>query len=336
MNPRRLALIGVVALLAIIGAFWLSSQRDLPRAVQSGEPVLPGLEAKLNAITEVRIARGDGTAATLRRTDAGWRVLERDFPADDAAIRRLLLDAAALEIVEEKTSDPKRYAQLDVDDVSGPTARGTLVTLLEDGKADNATALILGKTEGRRSVFVRPSGAATTLLASPQLLADADPRRWLATRLLDIKAERVRRVSITTPGQPTYIAERASDAGAQLALTAVPAGRAVSDPGAVEALAGALADLRLEDVLPREVVGERSLPSGAEARFETTDGLTLDVRERAAGTRRFVTIEAAGNSEPARAEAGQINARVAGREFELPAFRASVLFRPLEELLGTP
>jgi hypothetical protein len=336
MNPRRLVLIGVVALLAISGAFWLSSQRGLPRAVQAGAPVLPGLEARLNAITELRIARGDGTAATLRRSDTGWRVLERDFAADDAAIRRLLLDAAALEIVEEKTSDPKRYAQLDVDDVTGPAARGTLVTLLEDGKADQATTLILGKADGSRNVFVRPSGAAATLLASPQLRADADPRRWLATQLLDIKAERVRRVSITTPGQPTYIAERASDAGAALALTAVPAGRAVADPAGVDALAGALADLRLEDVLPREPVGERSLSSGAEARFETTDGLTLDVRQRELGSRRLVTIEAAGSSEASRAEAAQINAQVTGREFELPAFRASVLFRPLEELLVTP
>jgi hypothetical protein len=336
MNPRRLALIGVVALLAIVGAFWLSSQRVLPRAIQTGQPVLPGLEAKLNAITEVRIARGDGTVATLRRTETGWRVLERDFPADDAAIRRLLVDAAALEIVEEKTSDPKRYAQLDVDDVNGPAARGTLVMLLEDGKADNATALILGKADGRSHVFVRPSGAATTLLASPQLLADADPRRWLATGLLDIEATRVRRVSITTPGQPTYIAERAGEPGAALALTAVPAGRAVVDPASVDALAGALADLPFEDVLPRDPVGERSLPSGAEARFETTDGLTLDVRERELGSRRLVTIEAAGSSEPSRAEAAQINARVSGREFELAAFRASVLFRPLEDLLGTP
>lgn len=336
MNPRRLALIGVVALAAIAGAFWLSAQRNLPRAVQTGAAVLPGLEARLNAITEVRIARGDGTAATLRRSDTGWRVLERDYAADDAAVRRLLVDTAALEILEEKTSDPKRYAQLEVDDVNSTKARGTLLTLLEDGKADNAIALILGKTDGSRNVFVRPSGAATTLLATPQLLAEADPRRWLATSLLNVAAARVRRVSITTPGQPTYIAERASDAGAALMLTAVPAGRAVADPAGVDALAGALADLRLEDVLPIDAVGERSLPSGAEARFETSDGLTVDLRERELGARRLVTVEAAGSSEPSRAEAARINASAAAREFELPAFRASVLFRPLEELLGTP
>lgn len=336
MNARRLLLIGVVALIAITGAFWLSSQRGLPRAVEVGARVLPGFEARVNDVTELRIARGDGTTTTLRRGDTGWRVLERDYPADENAIRRLLLDASRLEILEEKTSDPKRYAQLQVEDVTGPAARGTLLSFFEGGKADAATALILGKTDGSRSLFVRPAGAQTSLLASPQLLADADPRRWLATALLDVKAERVRRVSITARNQPTYIAERGDDAGAALALTAVPPGRAVADPTAIDALAGAIADLRFEDVLPREPAGERSLSSGAEARFETRDGLTVDLRERELGTRRLVTIEAAGSSEASRAEAAQINARVAGREFEIAAFRASVLFRPLDELLLTP
>lgn len=336
MNARRLLWIGAVALCAVIGAFWLSSQRSLPRAVQAGEAVLPGLASRLNAITELRVARGDGTTTTLRRGEAGWRVLERDFPADEAQIRRLLLDAAALEIVEEKTSDPKRYAQLQVEDLSGADARGTLLSLLEDGKADNATSLILGKTDGSRNLFVRPAGAATTLLASPQLLADADPRRWLATALLDIKAERVRRVSITARNQPTYIADRGPDDAAPLALTAVPAGSEVADPATVEALAGALADLRIADVLPRDAPGDRSLPSGAEARFETRDGLTLDLRERELGTRRLLTVEAAGSTQASRAEAEQINATTTGREFEIAAFRADTLFRPLDELLRTP
>jgi hypothetical protein len=303
--------------------------------VQAGEPVLPGFEARVNDISELRIARGDGTTTTLRRSDAGWRVLERDYPADENAIRRLLLDAARLAIVEEKTSDPKRYAQLEVDDVSGPAARGTLLTFFEGGKADAATALILGKTDGSRNLFVRRADSPTSLLASPQLLADANPRRWLATALLDIKPERVRRVSITARNQPTYIVERGDEAGAALALTTVPPGR-TADPTAIDALARALTDLRLEDVLPREPAGERSLSSGAEARFETSDGLTVDLRERELGSRRLLTIEAAGSSEASRAEAAQINARVAGREFEIPAFRAGVLFKPLDELLLTP
>ncbi len=335
MSPRRLLLIGFAALLAVAGAFWLSSTRMLPRAVQQGQRVLPALEARLNDITEIRVARGDGTATTLRRDATGWRVVERDYPADLNLIRRLLTDLAALEVLEEKTSDPARYAQLEVDAVSGPAARGTLVTLSVDGRADGAMQLILGKRDGSRAVFVRLPDAATSLLAKPQVAADAAPRRWLATQLLDVPAERVRRVSITTRGQPTYIAERGGDGTGPLALTAVPPGREVASPASVEALAAALVDLRCDDVIAPSGATPASLPSGAEARFETRDGLTLDLRERESGALRLITIEASGSTDTARAEAERINARVRGREFEIPPYKASVLFRPLEELLRT-
>ncbi len=333
MSLRRLLLIGVAALVAVAGAFWLSSGRTLPRAVQEGEPVLPGLAARLNEIAEVRIARGDGTATTLRRDATGWRVVERDYPADVAQIRRLLTDLAALRVLEEKTSDPKRYAQLEVDPVSGPAARGTLVTLSADGRADAATSLILGKTDGSRAVFVRAPDAPTSLLATPQVVADAAPRRWLATQLLDVPADRIRRVSITARGQPAYIAERGGDGSGPLTLTAVPPGRAVASADTVEALAAALVDLRIDDVVSPGDAAAASLPSGAEARYTTRDGLTIDIRERESGTRRVITVEATGDTDAARAEAQGINARVRGREFEIPAYKASVLFRPLEELL---
>jgi hypothetical protein len=324
----------VTALLAVVGAVWLSSERTLPRAVQQGEPVLPGLDSQLNEIAEIRIARGDGTAATLRRDASGWRVVERDYPADIAQIRRLLTDLAALRVLEEKTSDPRRYAQLHVDPVSGPTARGTLVTLSADGRADAATSLILGKPDGSRAVFVRAPDAATSVLATPQVMADAAPRRWLATQLLDVPAERIRRVSITARSQPSYIAERGSDGSGPLALTTVPPGRKVASPDSVEALAAALVDLRIDDVVAPGDAGPASLPSGAEARFETRDGLTIDIRERESGTRRMITIQATGDTDAARAEAESINARTRGREFEIPAYKSSVLFRPLEELLS--
>jgi hypothetical protein len=333
MSLRRLLLIGVAALLAVAGAFWLSSGRTLPRAVQQGEPVLPGLEAQLNEIAEIRIARGDGTATTLRRDATGWRVVERDYPADLAQIRRLLTGLAALEVLEEKTSDPKRYAQLEVDSVGSPGGRGTLVTLSADGRADAAMQLILGKSDGSRAVFVRAPDSPTSLLATPQVVADAAPRRWLATQLLDLPAERVRRVSITARARPTYIAERGGDGSGPLALTGVPPGREVADPAGVEALAAALVDLRLDDVVAPGSATPASLSSGAEARFETRDGLTVDIRERESGTLRLMTLEASGSTDATRTEAEAINARVRGREFEIAPFKASLLFRPLEELL---
>ena len=59
----------------------------------------------------------------------------------------------------------------------------------------------------------------------------------------------------------------------------------------------------------------------------------LDIAERQAGSRRLITLVAAGSTESSRAEAERINAKVRGLEFEIAGYKASVLFRRLEELL---
>lgn len=329
MSPARLAAIAVAALLAIGGAWWLSTQRHLERAVESGSRVLPDLEAGINDVTSIRIARGDGTQVTLRRDRDGWKVVERNHAANSGQVRKLLLDLAALAVVEQKTADPKRYAALGVEDVKGPAAQGALVTL--QGKT--SAALIVGKVEGTRQVYVRRNGSAGSLLAAPQIVVDADPRRWLDTLLLDVKPNRIRRVAITVRDEPTYTAERGPGSQGALALTVVPRGREVADPASVDALAGALADLRFDDVEAAGTSTPASLPTGSMSRFDTVDGLTLDIAERQAGSRRLITVVAMGSTESSRAEAERINAKTRGLEFEIADYKASVLFRRLEELL---
>jgi len=329
MSPARLAAIAAAALLAISGAWWLSTQRHLERAVETGSPVLPDLEASINDVTSIQIARGDGTQATLRRDSDGWRVVERNHAANSGQVRKLLLDLAALAVVEQKTSDPKRYAVLGVDDVKSPAAKGALITL--QGKT--TTTLIIGKPEGARAVYVRRSDQAGSVLATPQIVVDADPRRWLDTLLIDVKPNRIRRVAITVRDEPTYIAERSPGSQGALALTAVPRGREVADPAGVDALAGALAELRFDDVEAAGASSPASLPTGSMSRFDTVDGLTLDIAERQAGSRRLITLVATGSTESSRTEAERINARTRGLEFEIAGYKASVLFRRLEELL---
>lgn len=329
MNPARLAAIAAAALLAISGAWWLSTQRHLERAVEAGSRVLPDLADGINDVTSIRIARGDGTQVTLRRDSDRWTVVERNHAANSGQVRKLLLDLAALAVVEQKTADPKRYAVLGVDDVKSPAARGSLVTL--QGKTESA--LIIGKAEGARQVYVRRRDEPGSLLAAPQIVVDADPRRWLDTLLIDVKPNRVRRVTVTVRDEPTYIAERGPGSSGALALTAVPRGREVADPASVDALAGALADLRFDDVEAAGASTPASLPSGSMSRFDTVDGLTLELAERLADSRRLITLTATGSTATSRAEAEKINARTRGLEFEIAPYKSNVLFRRLEELL---
>ena len=55
-----------------------------------------------------------------------WTVGERDYPADSGKVRKLLLDLAALSVVEEKTRIPENYPALGVEAVRSvpPQNRG--------------------------------------------------------------------------------------------------------------------------------------------------------------------------------------------------------------------
>ncbi|MCU0758168.1 MAG: DUF4340 domain-containing protein [Steroidobacteraceae bacterium] len=359
MTPARLALLALAALLATGGAFWLSSQRQLDRAVGVGDPVLPQLRAAINDVAEVRLSRGDGGRVTLRRDAGGWIVVERAWPADAGKVRKLLLDLSALAVVEEKTHDPARYPVLGVEDVDGPAATGTRIDVKTAKGA--IQSLVLGKPSGGREGFVRAVGAAPSYLARPQVSAEGNPARWLDTSLLDIDATRVRAVTLTGPAAP-----------------ALP----LQDERLPTALAGALDGLALEDVRPRPLgapgaVGGTSVEGPVRrARYTTWEGLVLEIAGREDGGRRWISVDAsfdpsaarerpAPSSDPAatgpaplpaagtaapgarpegaaartpagdpRDEAKTIQRRTAGYEFEIPAYRYGALFEASSPAAG--
>ena len=124
MTPRRLAALFIAGLAIIVFAVWLSSQRHLERATTAGQLVLPGMEQALNSITEVPLTKGDETHTTLKKGATDWIVDERGYPADSGKVRKLLLDLASLNVVEEKTRMPANFPQLGVEDVNSPKATG--------------------------------------------------------------------------------------------------------------------------------------------------------------------------------------------------------------------
>ncbi|MCP5339057.1 MAG: DUF4340 domain-containing protein [Sinobacteraceae bacterium] len=341
MTSSRLVLLAFAALLATAGAFWLSSQRHLDRAVNVSDPVLPQLRTALNDVAELRLSRGDGAVVTLQRGESGWSVGERRWPADAGKLRKLLLDLSQLAIVEEKTHDAARYAVLGVEDVDGPQAGGVRIDVKTSHGAIHS--LIIGKTSGARGVYVRAVGAEPSYLASPQVTTDTAPVRWLDTTLLDVPAEDIRTVTLLPRGRPARTLE-----GAQLPPD----------------LAAALVHLALEDV--RAAALEPATPPGKTTdtavprlRFTSWDGRIIELEGREDGTRRWIRIAASFDSSAARPRPDTsaddakdedatspaaptpasitptadpreqivtLARRTDGREFEIPAYRYATLF----------
>jgi hypothetical protein len=317
----------VVAGIALAGAgVWLVSRHGADGTADAQTQVLDLKQAELNSVSRLRIFKGDGSHATLRRDGSRWIVAERDYAADTGQVRKLLLDLASLQVEEQKTAEPALYSKLGVEEPSSVQATSTGLDIDLNGKTQR---LIVGKTSGTRSVYVRVVGAKPSMLATPQLAPDADPRHWLDRSLLDLSPDQVTQLDIKVQGTPDYTIKRsAPGAAADFVVAPIPRGRQLADPSAPASQAAALAGLQFDDVRKAGTV-----PATAQAIFQTRDGLNLTLAGIKDGELRHITVVASATTPAAQARARELNARVAGWEFELPGYRYDGLFRPLEQLL---
>ena len=329
MTPRRLTTLFVAGFLIIVLAIWLSSQRHLERATNAGELVLPGLEQALNSVTQLRLTKGDDTHTTLKKGASDWTVDERGYAADSGKVRKLLLDLAALNVVEEKTRTPANFPQLGVEDVNSPKATGTKIDAVTPGKS---YSLIVGKSSSAKSGYVRVTGSEQSLLAAPSLAIDADPKRWLDRSLIDIAQDRVKDFTVKPADGPGYSAARPSKDQQDFAVADVPKGRELSNPTAADPTAGALMALTLDDA-QHAATTPPDPKTISHATFHTFDGLAVDVSGRKDGSRTLISLAASSTDKATESQAQGLAARTRGWEFEIPSYKYDSIFRPLEDLL---
>jgi len=275
---------------ALIGAaIYVSTARRTDRAAGVGEPLYPALEASLDEVTSIRIrGPGEATAVTLERVESGWRVAERaGYPADVSRVRTLLLGLAQARTIEPKTTLPANYPSLGVEDLATPGATGTGIEL--EGPATPA-ALIVGKSPGARSSYVRRKGEAASWQIGTALTVERDPAKWLATELLEIGADRIQSAEFTTDGKHRWTASKASRADQSFRITGKSASGSASSPdSSTDRVATALAGLRLVDVRPAKDAA-KDKPAAATATYRTLDGLVVAIDGYAEGDKRYVRV----------------------------------------------
>jgi hypothetical protein len=238
MTRHRVFVLGGVAALALMAGLWSSQTRrsDEPPLMQA---VVPGLEAGINAITEVRIrTAGDALQATIRRGESGWTVAERgDWPADVDALRTYLLKLAQAKRVEAKTSSPALYEKLGVESVDAATAGG--VQLEIDGLAQ-PVKLIVGRNVVRGSgSYMRYAGDAQSWQTDTDLAVEKSTANWLRRELVDIAAGRVTQVEVVPPAGPKIAIVRAAAGGSgDFSLANLPKGRELASEYVADATAG--------------------------------------------------------------------------------------------------
>lgn len=319
MTGKRLLLLLLAGLLLVGAAIWLSASKPEP-SVATGAPVLPQLQANLNAVTEVRLTKGDGSSVTLTRRASDWQVAERGFRADSGRLRKLLLDLAALEIRAEKTNDPANYARLGVEPAEGATATSVKIVVVTP---EREWPLLVGKQDSPRAGFVRVPEQQTSYLAEPLITVDLDPKRWLDRKLLDIPGKTVRSITVVPAEGPVYTVSRDTAAQSDLSLVDMPRGASLAAPSAANAAADALTDLTFDDVRRRDA---NANAVNTRATYTYFDGATLTVAGQRDAAHAYISIVAASDAT--------LSAATDGWEFEIPGWKFAQFFKPRGDLLA--
>lgn len=275
MRWRTLLLLSFAAVALLLTALWFSAQRRPLGGDTLGESIAPGLEQAIPGLTRFAvIGAGAKPLVEATREEAGWHVTQREgWPADVGQLRGWLLSLAQARRLEAKTARPENYPQLGVEDVNTPEAKGVRVEI--EAPEDYRIALIVGQNNPHgRGHYVRLADQTQSWLVDADLAVEKDPARWLARGLIDVPASRIVVAEIRGPGRkPVTVTHDSEAEGRPLRLDRLPRGRHANDT-ALEAAAGFLEGLRLDDV-------RRAAPPAAEpelkAEFVRQDGLLVEI-----------------------------------------------------------
>ena len=334
MNRQRFTALLVAALLAISGALYLSTQRNLPRDPH-GMALLPSLAGELNSVSALTVRKGAAAPVTVHKQSEQWTVAERaDYPADVPKLKKLLLALSDTKIREEKTSNPDSYAVIGVEDPSQPGAGGTQIELTaQNGK----NAVIVGKAAGE-GTFIRRAGEKTSYIVEPAISVEAEPRYWIDTRLLDIPTDKIQSVESKPASGAAYSVHRVpanpstanpppaqpspAPAADKFVLDGVPSGRQAADSQTLAPSPAHFSNLTVEDVVP---AGDIDFSKPSTVTVTLADGSVITFTGAVIGDKRWIKVAAPKDAT--------LSAKANGRAFEMASYRYDGIFRPLESLL---
>lgn len=325
----------------VVALFAWALQRE-PGPGAPGQAALPGLAPQLNQVTALVIEPAGSASFRLELTAEGWRAPAKGgYPVNTAKVRRFLLRLADAQVLETKTANPALHDRLGVDAPDDRPGSGVLLHL--EG-TDAVPPVLIGQreTRGLGGTYLRLIDEPAALLVDQDLQLEREPLDWLERELLDIPPEDIESLEIVQPDGDTLRIDR--DELGIFRIAEPPAGFRPPGPTAAEAVARALAGLRLDDVRPLEGWEPEDPPT--RARFRLRDGLVIEARSwvpesDAADTASWTAFAAShepteDGAAPAQEvidRAGGLNSRLGPWLFSLPAWKHEQLTRRSTDLL---
>lgn len=281
MKPKTLAALALAAVLLALAAVVVNGRNPGYGSGTGGQLVFPDLARAINDAAKIVVQTGE-RKFTVERTEKGWAVADKyGYPAKFDAVKQALVGLAQLKTVEAKTAEPSLYPRLEVEDVGQKGAKGELLAV-EDAKGSALASLILGKRHFSRGadraveLYVRKPAEAQSWLAAGTLERSDDLKLWMERDVVSLARDRVREVAITPADDKPFSLEKAAPGGGDFTLEGVPPEDKLKSAYELNSIAGALAALLLDDVLPA-----KDLKPDAKRlrtlRYKTFDGLVVEL-----------------------------------------------------------
>jgi Domain of unknown function (DUF4340) len=294
MNSKTVIGLGMAAVVAIAVAAGISASRKPHSEATRSEPApaLPELAERPNEVKSLSLTgAGSKLIATLEKGDKGWSLKEKGgYPADAGKVREYLLKLSQARLVEQKTANEQRYADLGVNDVTAADAKGVLVALDGLGKPVQLIVGIMGPRGD--ATFVRRAGDKQSWLAKGSLVPDKTAANWLDKSVADIPATRVRELSLQNAGARPLRVFKAQESDTNYQVADLPKGRELSSEFAANTLGTTLAGLNFEDVFAAAGAAPPQDGKVHKAKFTTFDGLTVEVTSWKEGDKTRAQLQA--------------------------------------------
>lgn len=357
MSYRNFIIFAVITALLVVAAVVGVANRQAPSAIAAvNESAFPGLDSKLNEVAALEITDADGTF-TLQKTGRDWVFVERGgYPVPFTKVKTTLVALAKLNLLERKTSDPKRLGRLHLDDYKSKGSKSKLIKVKGAGGKILAAAVI-GRRNfdlfGKRGAgtYMRRDGEDQSWLAAGDVEISTVASSWVDSAIIDIAEDRVQKAVVTHPDGKQVIVGKNTAEDNSFILRNLPKGREVKASYEVNGVGRALANLKLEDVRKAD-----TLPFDKDAvtlAYSTFTGLVVRgdiIKYKDEYWGRFVAEggatapdakavkpdakpDAKKESESLAQQAARINARVGGWAYRIPFSRAEDLTRKLTAML---
>lgn len=359
MGFKSFVILAGVTVLAVVGAAYSLQQREQRLGLPSVPAVLfPDLLDRVNEVARVEVVSPAESFTIAKRDDDTWGMEEkRNYPVLFETVKQAAIGIAGMRPLEAKTANPDRHDKLRVLDPRADgeaKGKGTLVRLL-DGEGGEVAAVIIGKTRSISTAeregwyYVRRPEQPRTWLVAARIEANEKALRWLDATMVRIARSRIRAAATRQADGATVEISRPDTATTDFTIDNVPEGMKPIHKTVANDLGSALGYIAFDDV---KGVEEIDFSGASSARFETFDGLVLDIdiverdgkkwarfkARHAPDLARLDAVEDAQKKQMKSAdevaeEAELINRRYGVWAYNLPNYKADDLTKPMKKMV---